>query len=194
MESATLEPPARHDSSPLLEIPVPDGGTISKDAIRTLSIAGMSDVDILAKFPALKGTTLRQWRFKDPVWSAAFQATRAGKNQTSAQTAVTTKVQQAITSDITKTTIADNLLEMGQQSSLRALQIAHKSLVRAPDELPVLNLGDLKTALSVARIAAGMDREGAEVKVNLAMFQAGAMPETGVSWEVETVADEDSQS
>ncbi len=173
---------------PILEIPTQDGGAISKDAIRTLSIAGMSDVDILAKFPALKPVTLRQWRFRDPVWSEAYTALRAGQNQTRTTTSVTTERNALVTKDA----ITESLEQNGQKSNLIASRIALASLERAPDSLPVTSLNDVKTALSVARIAAGMDKAQPEVKVNLAMFQAGAqssaMPE-GVAWEVESSGD-----
>ncbi len=149
------------------------------EALRIASIKGVTDEQLSRQFEVSR-ESIRQRRFKDPVWAAATATTRAE---------LATKpenITAIVTGEAVKASVEASLLEMGQQSSLRALQIAHKSLQRAPDELPVQNLGDLKTALSVARIAAGMDREGAEVKVNLAMFQAGAMPETGVSWEVET--------
>lgn len=158
-----LEPPAKPANAPLLEIPTPDGGTISKEAIRTLSIAGMSDVDILAKFPALKDVTLRQWRFKDPVWAEAYSALRNGQNQTRSKAELTAEHNASIT----KTTISDVLAENGQQSNLLASGIARRSLERAPEALEVTSPADLKTLLSVARIAAGMDKQAPVVSLNL---------------------------
>lgn len=90
------------------------------------------------------------------------------------------------------TVAADNLLENGQQSSLIASQIALQSLRIAPKSLPVTSLADVKTALSVARIAAGMDKPQTAVQVNLGLFDhgsiAGAEIEAegaGLVWEAE---------
>lgn len=90
-----------------------------------------------------------------------------------------------VTKGLVETSVQEMLRQNGEQSSLRASQIAHKSLQSAPDSLPVKDAGDLKTLLSVVRIAAGMDRDQPQVQVNLAMFQGEAVTVEGEAWEVE---------
>lgn len=90
----------------------------------------------------------------------------------------------------------DTLLENGQKSNLIASRLSLQMLQKAtesPDALkPLQDIGDVKTALSVARIAAGMDSEGGKVQVNLAMFQDGAVSQAAdvtageMVWEAET--------
>ncbi len=62
--------------------------------------------------------------------------------------------------------VAESLQKNGERASLRASQIATNSLDDAPHSLRIQNMSDVKTALSVARIAAGMDRPQQSLTVN----------------------------
>ncbi len=149
------------------------------EALRIASIKGVTDEQLSRQFEVSR-ESIRQRRFKDPVWAAAVSTLRAELAPKP------DNITAIVTGDSVKASVEASLAENGQKSNLIASRIALTSLERAPEALPVTSLADVKTALSVARIAAGMDKAQPEVKVNLAMFQAGTMPEVGVSWEAET--------
>ncbi len=107
----------------------------------------------------------------------AKTAQNAAKEQMRANGETVTDVTQPRANDV----ITADLLENGQKSNLLASQIALKSLQLAPESLPVTSLADVKTALSVARIAAGMDREGTQVNIGLGSWGAVAVQTEGES-------------
>jgi len=80
--------------------------------------------------------------------------------------------------------VTDNLQEIGQQSSLRAAQIALRSLSRSPDSLPITSMAEAKSAMQIARIAAGMD-SGDGPRISIGLF--GDAPATaGAVYDVES--------
>lgn len=89
-------------------------------------------------------------------------------------------------------TAAEVLLANGETGSLKASQLLLSLLQKAsPNKLqPLQDVGDVVTSLKGIRLAAGMDRAGTEVKVNLAMF-AGSNEATETGWRV--TEDEQSQ-
>lgn len=69
------------------------------------------------------------------------------------------------------TVSAEELLRNGQIGSLRAQQIALRSLQKAPSSLPCRDAGELNSLLSAVRKPAGMDRpESAQVNVALQVW------------------------
>ncbi len=177
---------------------MPEALAVDWDEIKAAAIAGVPFIkiaeqwDIRDEAGTLSTNSIRQRSFRE-AWPVPRAIMERAKLQLAKAKELTKEDSSSDTEpSVTAVTVAaDSLLENGQKSNLIASQIALRLLTKAADSpdaiAPLSHVSDVKTALSVARIAAGMDREGAEVKVNLAMFQAGAMPETGVSWEVETV-------
>lgn len=78
--------------------------------------------------------------------------------------------------------IADSLISNGEKASLIASNLALAALQKAaasPDSLaPLKFISDVKTAMQIPRIAAGMDREGINLAVNVAVggWQASVNP------------------
>lgn len=153
---------------------------VDREVVKTLSLSGLGDAAILARFPTLKDATLRQWRARDPIWSAAFQAVRA-KRKVEAM-AVTEQKVQAVTDSVTGT-----ISELHAGTALQLVQASAQALKAfAASPAPVTDWQTAQTAYKVQRLAAGIDKEGGEVRVNVAMFteQAGGK----VSHEIETEA------
>jgi len=75
------------------------------------------------------------------------------------------------TNEIAAKAIAEQLATNGDDASLIASQMALGALQRAQKSkagiLPLLNIGDVKTALSTARTAAGMDKQQTAIQVNV---------------------------
>lgn len=91
----------------------------------------------------------------------------------------------AKTGEEAKTTLADNLLRNGETGSLHASNLLLSLLQKAtPNKLqPLQDVGDVVTSLKGIRLAAGMDKPGTEVKVNLAMF-AGSSESVEQGWRI----------
>lgn len=151
------------------------------EALRISSIRGSSDEQLARQFEVTR-ESIRMRRMRDPAWKAALAAkpTESIGNKENVTTNVTAAAIQA--------SVADSLRQNGEQTSLRVSQIALRSVQSAPDTLPCETASDLKTFLSAARIAAGMDKAQPEVRVNVAMFQptGDGLPD-GIAWEAETV-------
>jgi len=131
------------------------------EAVKLASIAGVSDVDLSAKFQ-ISRDTIRSKRFRDPMWKAAFEArqlvnTDKGTGATEAQ-----QIAQKAASSI-----AENIASIGTANRLLALQIASKGLKRADQaNLEVENWQDFKILVdSVAKLT-GLEG-GNSVQVNV---------------------------
>ena len=61
--------------------------------------------------------------------------------------------------------IVDDLLANGIRGTLAAQKIALRSILDAPDSLPVTSPSDLQSLLKTVRIASGQDKEGTTVNV-----------------------------
>ena len=93
--------------------------------------------------------------------------------------------------EIASVTVTDDLLANGKLGTLHAQKIALRSIFRAPEAIGILSQGDLKTALSTVRIAAGMDSgEGSKVAVQVQLWQSPAYRQATQSdpFEVEAIA------
>lgn len=80
-------------------------------------------------------------------------------------TVVTGGVLKAKTNEIAAVTITDDLLANGIRGTLAAQRIALRSILDAPDSLPVTSPSDLQSLLKTVRIASGQDKEGTTVNV-----------------------------
>ena len=131
------------------------------EAVKLASIAGVSDVDLSAKFQ-ISRDTIRSKRFRDTMWKAAFEARQLvnidkGTGATEAQ-----QIAQKAASSI-----AENIASIGTANRLLALQIASKGLKRADQaNLEVENWQDFKILVdSVAKLS-GLEG-GNSVQVNV---------------------------
>jgi hypothetical protein len=79
MDTATLESPPKRTRPPL-NGPIP-ALPHDKEAVKLASIGGLEDKDIAAQHKDLKPATIRNWRERDPAWSAAYYATREGRRK-----------------------------------------------------------------------------------------------------------------
>lgn len=159
--------------------------TVSREAVKALSMAGMSDNAILERFPDLQGATLRKWRERDPVWKTIFEKTRGGFQQRTVTRTVTKADSEALKT-VTSDAVTANLVEIHAKTAISLAEASAKVLGKfAAKPAPVRSWQDASVAYKVQRLATGVDREGTEVKVNLAMFSGEAAPEQGPVWEVE---------
>lgn len=158
-----------------------------REAIKALSIAGLTDIAILERFPHVKAATLRKWRERDPIWSAAFAATRMRQlpivtNPDKDLSPASQKVSEragALVSSASGAVLAD----LHSRTALKLAQASAAALgafAEAPSEIK--DWQDAKTAYSIQRLACGIDKEGTQVSLNLAMFQQGNS-EQDVGWE-----------
>lgn len=135
------------------------------DALKTLSIKGLSDSKLAEAFGVTVGA-IQSRRFDDPVWAAAKkdQITQRGRPPLESNIAREQAAKQVLTVS------SDSLAEIGEQNSLLLAQFTaskikesiQTGLVNAPE-----GWAELKTASEILRKATGQDREGAAVSVNL---------------------------
>lgn len=97
-----------------------------------------------------------------------------------------------VTEDEAVTVAAQSLLADGRAATVHGMKILRGKLAKAaarPSSIADLEtVSDVATALRGARLAAGLDRvEGAQVQVNLAMFQGQEGPEGGPVWDCDEV-------
>lgn len=130
------------------------------EALKLANIRGATDSQLASQFEVSQGS-IRLRRMRDPMWAAAMvkSPTKPTDNKE-----IETRNETAA---LVSASVQEMLRSNGETSSLRASQIASRSLERAPDELPVTSLGDVKVALQIARTAAGLDK--AQVNMAVAM-------------------------
>lgn len=131
------------------------------EALRLLSIKGISDNDLGERF-SVDPATIRQRRFRDPVWKAAMEGIRGENNELSQKGPETAEIAQKVAS-----TVSENIARLGEQNRLLALQIAGKGLKQANDAPPeVQSWQDVKALMDIVSKAAGLD-QGNAVQVNI---------------------------
>lgn len=81
------------------------------------------------------------------------------------QKPVTMGFSAAQSGEIATVTVTDDLLANGVRGTLAAQKIALRSILDAPDSLPVTSPSDLQSLLKTVRIASGQDKEGTNVNV-----------------------------
>ena len=134
-------------------------------AVEVAAIAGVKPAQLVQMHPQLTEANIRQrasrykWALPAKVKSIAVTKSKNVSQDHEAQQELAAK------------TIAEQLATNGDDASLIASQMALGALQRAQKSkagiLPLLNIGDVKTALSTARTAAGMDKPQTAIQVNV---------------------------
>lgn len=161
---------------------------LSPEKWEALKLANCSGVDdkILAEQFEVSPESIRQRRFRDPVWKAAFEALKGGCNL-----AVTKGQQTAFLAKKTASTIAENAESLSASNLLLASQIAQKGLKRAEreiDGLDIKDLADIERIIKMAAIAGKWNQP--QVQVNQAFAFGGGQADDSVL-DCETVIVED---
>lgn len=155
--------------------------TVSKEAVRALSMAGMGDQEILKRFPDLKDVTLRQWRFRDPIWSAVYD-----KNNRPGRSLTEKRADMENTVTAVTNAVSDSLESIHAGTALALAKSTAAALGKfAQAPAPLESWSDASTAYKMQRLACGIDKEGAQVQVNMTMFQAEDETGEGPIWEAE---------
>ena len=155
------------------------------EALRLLSIKGVSDNDLSERF-GVDPATIRQKRFRDEVWKAAWEGIRGKGNELSQKGAETASLAKKVAS-----TISENVAQLSDSNLLLASQIARKGLQRASgeiDALPIENIADIERIFKMAAIAGKWNQP--QVQVNQAFAFGGGQDDAAiVECETEIVED-----
>lgn len=134
------------------------------EALRLLSIKGISDNELAERF-SVDPATIRQKRFRDEVWKAAWEGIR-GKNNELSQKEPEREDSASLAQKVAST-VSENIARLGEQNRLLALQIAGKGLKQANDAPPeVQSWQDVKALMDIVSKAAGLEA-GNAVQVNI---------------------------
>jgi hypothetical protein len=148
------------------------------EALKLANIRGVSDEALSRQFEVSR-EAIRVRRMRDPAWAAAITDARQVKSVNTAN------VTANVTAEAVSTAITNNLADLHTKTATALVQLAHDKVRKFAENAPDLeNYQELATLYKVQRLAAGIDKEGTQVSLNLAMFQQGNAEE-GVSWEVE---------
>ena len=134
------------------------------EAVRIASVKGVTDQELASQF-GITCESIRQRRFRDPIWKAASEAKSGPCN------AVSQKRENAPSSvslaEKVAATVGESIATLGESNRLLALQIAGKGL-RAADAAPpeVTSWGDVKALVDIVHKASGME-SGNAVQVNV---------------------------
>lgn len=136
----------------------------SWDALRIASVKGVTDQELSEQF-GVSCESIRQRRFRDPVWKAASEAKSAPCNAVS-QKGENTPSSVSLASKVAAT-VSESIASLGESNRLLALQIAAKGLRQADAAPPdVTSWGDVKALVEIVHKASGMD-SGQNVQVNV---------------------------
>jgi len=161
---------------------------LSPEKWEALKLANCSGVDdkILAERFEVSPESIRQRRFRDPVWKATFEALKGSCNLS-----VTKGPETAFLAKKTASTISENAESLSSSNLLLASQIARKGLQRASGEieaLPIENIADIERIFKMAAIAGKWSQP--QVNVQQA-FAFGGGQDDGQIVECETEIVED---
>lgn len=175
----------------------------SWEALKAASIRGVPDSQLAESF-GVERNAIRQRRFLDPIWKAAYSANMelvnsAGKVKEAergdnAEKLTGNLTDGAGTASLAKkvaSTISDNVTQLSDSNLLLASQIARKGLQRASGEieaLPIENIADIERIFKMAAIAGKWNQP--QVQVNQA-FAFGGGQDDGAIVECETEIVED---
>lgn len=202
-----LEPPVATEPAQAAQTPpkraFPKPLSIDREAVKALSMAGMSDPELISRFPHLPSGTLKKWRQRDPVWAAVFKATRRPETLVSAAAAAAAGLsldlspvsqvpvadaQAAVSAEIVKKAAGDSLLDIHNATALSLVKASGEKLQEFSQKpAQIESWQDAATAYKLQRLAAGIDREGTQVSLNLTMFADNPVLEQGECWEAEAV-------
>ena len=133
---------------------------INWDAVKLSAVAGVS-IPQLAKVFGINRKTIEKRSLRD-AWPLPKRVKSMNVSKTS---------PEEDSNEIASRTIAEQLAANGDDASLIASQMALAALLRARKSrkgiMPLIDIGDVKTALSTARQAAGMDKQQTAIQVNV---------------------------
>ena len=159
------------------------------EAIKLASVKGVSDNELAEQYQVTR-ESIRQRRFRDPVWSAACQASnqviKGTCNDVSQKEVETASLARKVASSISESAAA-----LGEQNLLLASQIAKKGLLRASgeiDHLPIENIADIERIFKMAALAGKWNQP--QISVNQAFAFGGGQDDADVvNIETEIVED-----
>ena len=162
---------------------------LSPEKWGALKLANCSGVDdkILSERFEVSPESIRQRRFRDPVWKATFEALKGSCNLS-----VTKGPETAFLAKKTASTISENAESLSSSNLLLASQIAQKGLHRAErefDGLEIKDIGDVERIFKMAALAGKWNQP--QVQVTQAFAFGGGQADENVL-ECETVIVEDS--
>ena len=134
------------------------------EAVRIASVKGVPDQELAEQF-GITCESIRQRRFRDPIWKAAFEAKSAPchtLSQKGGKTPDSVSLAEKVAS-----TVQESIASLGESNRLLALEIAGKGL-RAADAAPpeVTSWQDVKALVDIVHKASGME-SGNAVQVNV---------------------------
>lgn len=159
------------------------------EAVKLASVKGVSDNELAEQYQITK-ESIRQRRFRDPVWSAACQASnqivKGACNDVSQKEAETASLARKVAS-----TISESGQALSDSNLLLASQIARKGLLRASgeiDHLPIENMADIERIFKMAAMAGKWNQP--QISVNQAFAFGGGQDDADVlNIETEIVED-----
>jgi hypothetical protein len=168
----------------------------SWEALKAASIRGVSDNQLAESF-GIETNAIRQRRFLDPVWKAAYSATKEAVSVVKSDNAekltgnLTKGADSAFLAQKVASTISENAESLSSSNLLLASQIARKGLQRAVGEiehLPLENIADIERIFKMAAIAGKWNQP--QVNVQQAFAFGGGQADDAIL-ECETVIVED---
>jgi len=141
------------------------------DALKTLSIKGLSDSKLAEAFNVTVGA-IQSRRFDDPVWAAAKKDQLINTGRKDYERA---KIQKQAAEQV-EAISGESLAEIGERNSLLLARYIDKKIKNSVenDLLPELEeWSTAKTAVEILRKATGQDANQPQVAVNLFGGSAG---------------------
>lgn len=134
------------------------------EAVRIASVKGVTDQELASQF-GITCESIRQRRFRDPIWKAANEA-KSGTCNAVSQKGENVPSSASLAAKVAAT-VGESIASLGESNRLLALQIASKGL-RAADAAPpeVTSWQDVRALVDIVHKASGME-SGNAVQVNV---------------------------
>jgi len=168
----------------------------SWEALKAASIRGVSDNQLAESF-GIETNAIRQRRFLDPVWKAAYSATKEAVSVVKSDNAekltgnLTKGADSAFLAQKVAATISENAESLSSSNLLLASQIARKGLQRASSEiehLPLENIADIERIFKMAALAGKWNQPQVNVQQAFA-FGGGQADDSIIECETTIVED-----
>lgn len=120
------------------------------NAVKLANITGVPDQELSEQF-GITCESIRQRRFRDEVWKAAFEAKGGACNVVSQKGVETASLAKKVAS-----TISENASSLSESNLLLANQLAQKGIQRALsaiDGVEIENMADIERAVKIAAVA-----------------------------------------
>lgn len=156
------------------------------DAVKLSNITGVPDTELSEQW-GITCEAIRQRRFRDPIWKAAFEAKSAVCNSVSQKGPETASLAKKVSA-----TISENVSSLSENNLLLANQLAQKGIQRAMlaiEGVELENMADIERAVKIAAIAGKWNQP--QVNVQQAFAFGGGQADDSVI-ECETTIVEDS--